>query len=398
VSLGWSAGSLLPATSSQESESQKRPRSPFQSSSHPHQSQTLSRPATAASYCSSSSEVYSSSSSLNNELSQLNVQYNSSSSQPITTQGTHPSHLKHENIPQHRRTSAGNYHASSSEVFSCTLSLDHDLSQLVIQHDEPSPLPLTTADSMDPLQPRLSSTVRNRPTTAGSYHSSSSEVSSSASFLDHHLSQLVIEHDEPASSQSITVQNASSSHQRSPGTHSPRRGTAADYYSSSSEESSSLPDSLDDTFSRRAVEEETPPSSQETMQSTQPSQLKSKGKQPVQCSAASTYDTQPRQCKSSSPTYVSHSSTANFTNAFSPPIQLPTMRTPRLYRTRSGRLATAAELRWRQEREEELFDAVLEGIVVGEIPGEPPVQRSIVMSLDEAGRWRIVSICEPWGP
>ncbi|KAI3321741.1 replication factor A protein 3-domain-containing protein [Xylariaceae sp. AK1471] len=369
------------------------------SSFNPQQPQTPPRPATAASYCSSSSEVYSSSSSVNNELSQLDIQYNPSpSSQPITTQGTQPSRLKLESIPQHRPTTARSYHSSSSEAFSSTSSLDHDLSQLVIQQDEPSSLPLPTTPSAHSLQPHLSGTL-NRPPTARSHHSSSSEVFSSTSSLDHDLSQLVIQQDEPLFSQSITVQNAFSSQRRFPGTYSPRPGTAASYYSSSSEVSSSLSDSLDDNFSRLAVEEETPPSSQETVQSTQPSQLKSKGTQPAQHSNPSAHDTSLRQREASSQTYNSPSSTRNLTDGFSSPIQSPTVRTPRLYRTWSGSLATAEELRRRRKREEELLDAVLEGImIIGGAEVEAPPQRSIAMGLDEAGRWRIVSICEPWGP
>lgn len=71
-----------------------------------------------------------------------------------------------------------------------------------------------------------------------------------------------------------------------------------------------------------------------------------------------------------------------------PPITRPR---GRLFRTRSGNLATAVEIRRRQEADrnaDELLEMILEGFSSGE---EGPSSRSTVtFCMDEAGRWRIL--------
>ncbi|KAI8964043.1 hypothetical protein F5Y11DRAFT_345955 [Daldinia sp. FL1419] len=64
----------------------------------------------------------------------------------------------------------------------------------------------------------------------------------------------------------------------------------------------------------------------------------------------------------------------------------PVQRRGRLFRTRSGNLATADEIRQRRALErqaEELLEMILEGF------GDEP-SRTITFNLDDAGRWRIV--------
>ncbi|KAL7625063.1 hypothetical protein AAE478_004277 [Parahypoxylon ruwenzoriense] len=72
--------------------------------------------------------------------------------------------------------------------------------------------------------------------------------------------------------------------------------------------------------------------------------------------------------------------------SFSPPSP-PPKRRGRLFRTRSGNLVSAAEIRRRREMERqatELQDMILEGIV-----GDGD-ERTIIFRMDEVGRWRIV--------
>jgi hypothetical protein len=411
--LGWSTGSQPPASQPLEFESQQRPRSPspFQFH-HRHHSQTPPRPATAASYCSSSSGVLSSSSSfLNAELSPLVIQHHIAPfSQPITTQGTQPSRLNYERTRQNRPTTAESHHSSSSDLLGSTSSLNDELSQLVIQHDEPPSSQFTTVQNTQPSRLYYHSTLRDRSTRAGSYHSSSSDLLGSTSSLNDELSQLVIQHDEPPSSQFTTVQST----QRSPQSDYHNRqvlrpSTPASYYSSSSEVLSSAPDSVDEELSRLVIKEDTPQSSQSTNQGTQSSQLKPLNIQPTQYSDSdSSAPTTPlRQREASSQRYFSPSSTGKLSVGYPSPIQSAKQSTPlsvpvgigRLYRTRSGNLVTAVELRQRKEREQELLDVVLSGVMVsGKGKAKVSSQRSITMALDESGRWRIGSICEPWGP
>ncbi|KAI1191062.1 hypothetical protein F5B17DRAFT_364889 [Nemania serpens] len=107
------------------------------------------------------------------------------------------------------------------------------------------------------------------------------------------------------------------------------------------------------------------------------------------------------------PVYGSPSSTGKLTASCPSPTRSParspmrsppssSTRSPRLYRTRSGNLATIAEIRQRREREEELLDIVLRGIGVPGGTQMPWRRRSITMSINESGRWRIDSIWEPW--
>ncbi|KAI0869778.1 hypothetical protein GGS24DRAFT_477686 [Hypoxylon argillaceum] len=110
-----------------------------------------------------------------------------------------------------------------------------------------------------------------------------------------------------------------------------------------------------------------------------------------------------REREAPSPVFGSPSSTGKLSPDFPSPILSPTRstpssstRSPRLYRTRSGNLATVAELRERREREEEFLDIVLRGVVVSE-EARLTSRPSVTMRLNESGRWRIESIQEPWG-
>ncbi|TGJ84890.1 hypothetical protein E0Z10_g3860 [Xylaria hypoxylon] len=326
-------------------------------------------------------EAYSSSSSIDDELSQLAIQSNiSPSSQPITTQGTQSSRLNYQSTSRDRPTTAESPYSYLSDALSSTSSFNNELSQLIIEHDEPEPSQLVASQSR---------------------HSFSSEAFSSISSLDHELSRLTDEHDQPSSSQFTTAESYQSRQPSSPRTPSPRPATATSYYSSSSEVSSSASDSLDDVFSQPAIEEETPQSSQSTTQDTQPSQPKPQSREPSECSD-SIPTTPVREHQVSSPVYGSPSSTGKLSTSHPSPIQSPVLstpspsaRSPRLYRTRSGSLASVAELRQRRELEEELLDIVMTGI---EVFSEASPRRSVGMRLDENGRWRINLMQEPWGP
>ncbi|KAI1171440.1 hypothetical protein F4777DRAFT_54879 [Nemania sp. FL0916] len=187
-----------------------------------------------------------------------------------------------------------------------------------------------------------------------------------------------------------------------------RPATVASFYSSLSEDSNSVPDSLDDVFSHQADEEEdTPQSSQSTNPAKNPVVQSSRPKTPDAERAES-----PEFLLSSSPVYDksaapsrpgSPSSTGKLSIDFPSPILSPAHASPassrpstRLYRTRSGGLASISELRRRREREGDLLDSVLRGIVA---PKKAKVtsRRSVYMSKNESGRWRIHSIQEPWG-
>ncbi|KAI3336165.1 hypothetical protein F4824DRAFT_462434 [Ustulina deusta] len=301
------------------------------------------------------------------------------------------SRLNYQSTSPYRPTTAESHRSSSSETFSSTSSLNNELSQLVIEHDDPLSSQLVTAQT---------------------WHSSSSENFSSTSSLDDQLSQLAFEHAHPPSSQLAAAESNQSWQPSVSRTLPPRPTTAASYYSSSSEILSSISDPLDDVFSQPATEEETPQSSQSTTQDMQSSQPRSQTRVPSECSDSSIPTTPVRELEAVSPVYGSPSSTGKL--SFPSPIQTPTRsppsslarppqsprspQSPRLYRTRSGSLASVAELRQRREREEELLDIVLRGIkVLGDVQIPSP-RRSIAMRLDESGRWRINSIHEPWGP
>ncbi|RWA07154.1 hypothetical protein EKO27_g7953 [Xylaria grammica] len=324
-------------------------------------------------------EVYSSSSSINNELSQLVIQPNiSPSSQPITTQGTLSSRLIHQSTSRDHPITAESRRSSSSETTSSASSSNDEFSRLIVAHNEPSPSQLVTSPSR---------------------HSSSGETFGSVSSLDNELSRLIVDHDQPPSSQFTTAGSYQSRQPNVPRASSPRPATAASYYSSSSSVSSSVSDSLDEIFSQQGAEEETPQSSQST---TQPCQPRPRSGGSSECSGSSIPTTPVREHEVPSPVYGSPSSTGKLSNGPPSRIQSPVLstppsstRSPRLYRTSSGSLASVAELRQRREREEQLLDIVLAGIVV--LGGASP-RRSVSMRLDENGRWRINSIREPWGP
>lgn len=380
---------LLPASSSVEPESQERPRSPSPLRDRRYQthSQTSPRPASAASYCSSSSEVYSSSSSLDNNPPQLAIRTDiSPSSQPITIQGTQ-SRLNYQIASRDPSFTAASPYSSSSKAFSSTSSLNDELSRLVIEHEQfPS-----------------SQSIR-----AESRRSSSSQVFSSTSSLDNQLSQLVIEHDQVSFVQSTATEPHHSRQPDSPRTPSPRPTTSASHYSSSSEALSSILDPQDDVFSQLDIEEETPQSSQSTTYRAPLSRFSSRTAGSSEFSSSSIPTTPVHEREANSPVYGSPSSTGKLTNGLPSPTLSPTRspvrsppssstRSPRLYRTRSGNLATVAEIRQRREREDELLDIVLRGIGVPGGTQIPWRRRSITMSINESGRWRVDSIWEPWG-
>ncbi|KAI1273823.1 replication factor A protein 3-domain-containing protein [Xylaria sp. FL0933] len=346
------------------------------------------RPASAASYCSSSSEFDESSSSTDDALSQLAMQPNMPPpSHPITTQGTQSSRLNNQSPSPYRS------HSSSSGSFSSTPSLINQLSQLVIEHDEQPSSQLVTAHSG---------------------HSPSSEVFSSTSSLDNGLSHLASEYDQPSPLQLTTSVSNQPWHPSAPRIMSPRRSSESTYYSSSSEDASSTSDVLDDVFSQPAIDQATQQSSQSTTMATQ-SQLKYPDIEPSECSDSSSSAISAHELEMVSPIFGSPSSTGKL--SCPSPIQTPphtpqstparssqsswspqSPRSPRLYRTRSGSLASVAELRERRAREDELLNIVMSGIkVLGDVQ-TPSARRSIIMRVDEGGRWRINSIREPWGP
>ncbi|KAI0439949.1 replication factor A protein 3-domain-containing protein [Xylaria telfairii] len=394
-------------------------------------------------FVSSSSVVYSSSSSvasLDDELSQLAIQSDVLPySQPATTQDTQSTRLDYQSTSPAHLTTAGSRYSSPS--FSSTSSLNNELSQLVIEHDIPASSQFARAESYCSSSSEVfssSSSLDNEHSQlviehdnllasqlvrSESYRSSSSDAFSSSLPLDNHPSQPTIERDQPPSSQFALTEGSNSWQQRIPSTPPPSHLVrAASYCSSTSEVLSSVPDSLDDVFSQPAVEEETQPSSQSTAQSLPA--------QPVTQSTQSTYFTdssipmtpvhEPEAEETSSvydsdslsstetPVYGSPSSTGKLSNYCHSPTLSPTRSTthsplststhsPRLYRTRSGGLASLAELRQRREREEEAVDIVLRGILM---PREAciPSKYYVPMILDESGRWRISRIEEPWGP
>ncbi|KAI1125096.1 replication factor A protein 3-domain-containing protein [Nemania abortiva] len=300
--------------------------------------------------------------------------------------GSPSSRLDYQTTSPNRSTRAENRYSASSDVFSSTSSLDYELSQLVIKHNDPS--------NNEPSSPQF--------TRPASYHSSSSENFSSTSSLDRGLSQLVIDHDQPSFSQLTTSEAHHSWRSNQPRT-PPRPATAASYCSSSSQVLSSVPDSLDDVFSQLANEEESPFPSQSTNQRTQSSELSPQKAKFIESPESSFPTTPVREREAPSPVFGSPSSTGKLSTGCPSPVQSPTRstpssstRSPRLYRTRSGNLATLAELRQRREREEEFLDIILRGIMIPE-DGRVTSRPSVAMRLNESGRWRIDSIQEPWG-
>ncbi|KAI0814663.1 hypothetical protein GGR55DRAFT_441497 [Xylaria sp. FL0064] len=308
-------------------------------------------------------------------------------SHPITTQGTQSSRLNNQSTSPYRS------HSSSRGSFSSTPSLINQLSQLAIEHDEQPSSQLVTAHSG---------------------HSPSSEVFSSTSSLDNGLSHLASKYDHPSPLQLTTGVSNQLWQPSVPRALSPRRSSESTYYSSSSEEASSVSDGSDDVFSQPAIDQATQQSSQSTTKATQ-SQLKYQDREPSECSDSSASAISAHELEMVSPVFGSPSSTGKL--SCPSPIQTPPHtpqstparssqspwssqppRSPRLYRTRSGSLASVVELRERRACEDELLNIVMSGIkVLGDVQTSS-AQRSIIMRVDEGGRWRINSICEPWGP
>ncbi|KAI0150304.1 hypothetical protein GGR57DRAFT_203183 [Xylariaceae sp. FL1272] len=168
--------------------------------------------------------------------------------------------------------------------------------------------------------------------------------------------------------------------------------------------------SLDGELSRLVINDDTVPSSsppflahdlqqssfssQQTQQASQETQA-TLATQQTQYTDSTTQTTPPRQ-----PSVASQMSSPNsytiseHQHPAATLIQSSTQSTPRtgrLYRRRSGTLVSAAELRELRRWEAELLAAVLAGIQMGN------EERSIPLSTDSIGRWRINSISEP-GP
>ncbi|KAI1438210.1 replication factor A protein 3-domain-containing protein [Xylaria sp. CBS 124048] len=354
--------------------------------------------ATAASYCSSSSVVYSSSSfSDDEEFIQLATQHSiPPSSQLITAQSTRSSRLSNnfQSTSPNRPTTSDSYCSSSSEVYSASWASDNEGSQrAAIGHHQPSPsLQLVTDED---------------------YHSSPSEDNSPIpSFLGYRLSRLSIRQNRGSSSRPPTAESHDLSPPGPAGVFPPRPATSESYCSSSSEVLSSRSVSPDGDsplfapaarrpFSPGFINHGTSSFHIEEPQSTIPSSSSSS-----QFSDPLSPTTPIHERGAPWRIHDSPSSTGKLSNSYSSPAHSPprprpsssAARSPRLYRTRSGNLASITELRERRERDQELLDVVLRGIKVLREAATTPLRRSIAMSLDENGRWRIHSIREPWGP
>ncbi|KAI0967415.1 hypothetical protein F4678DRAFT_465350 [Xylaria arbuscula] len=326
-----------------EPESQLHPSSPSVSQLHrqQHHHHHLPRtPPRSASYYSSSSETYDSSSSIDGALSQLAIQSSiSPSSDLITTQGTQLSRPNDQSTSPYHPIIAESRRSSLSEHLGSTSSFNNELSQLAAEHDESSSSQLAAAQT---------------------------------------------QHSRPPSSPFIATGSSQPWQPSTPRTPSPRLA-APSYYSSSDDDLSSISDMLADDLSH--MDDETPQSSQPTAN-----------------------DKQSEPEVASSPVYGSPSSTgklswpsptltaATYSTSSTSPLSPKSPRSPRLYRTRSGNLASVAELRQRRQNEDEVLDIVLRGIKVLKEVQRPSPQRSVAMSPDESGRWRINSIREDWGP
>ncbi|KAI0397339.1 hypothetical protein F5Y17DRAFT_393484 [Xylariaceae sp. FL0594] len=232
--------------------------------------------------------------------------------------------------------------------------------------------------------------------------------------------------------------------------------TAGSYYSSSSEVLSSESDTLENEFSRLDIHDNIAPfHSHSTGPGVSLARLNSQGKQPEAALSESDHDydsdfstgsgssierTGSPQHRAAWKECYSPSSTGKLTYGFPSPVispstppshaqkpwqsnpsspATPVRGSPQLYRTRSGDLVTAGEIRRRRDPGNMLLDLVLDGVQqaqmftnVGGGAGSPsmtaslllsssspkPQQRSIAMCLDQSGRWRICSVWESWGP
>ncbi|KAI1297521.1 hypothetical protein F5Y03DRAFT_369540 [Xylaria venustula] len=237
-------------------------------------------------------------------------------------------------------------------------------------------------------------------------HSSFSETFSSISSLDDELSLLVLGPGRPPSSQFVAAKSNQSWQPNAPKAPSPRPATPS-YYSSSDEDLSSISGMLDEDFSH--MDDETPQSSQSIAKDKQLAPPRPRTEEPSGCDDVSMPTTPVPELEVVSPIYGSPSSTGKLswpsptltathsTSSTSTPSP-KSPRSPRLYRTRSGNLASVAELRQRRQQEDEVLDTVLRGIKVLREVQKPLSHRSVAMSPDESGRWRINSIREDWGP
>ncbi|KAI0517635.1 hypothetical protein F5B22DRAFT_603621 [Xylaria bambusicola] len=370
-----------------ELDSQESSSSPSMSQFHRHHNYHQSRytspprPASAASFCSSSS----SSSFADNQQSRLSVR-------PRTSPSLHSISI-HDIRPsspdlQSSSPSAGSHRSSLSGKFGSTSSLIDGLSGLTVEHDGPQSSQVATS------QPGHSFSIDDL-----------SLISSSS--LDEALSQLASEHDRSPPTYVPTAGNSRSRQPNAFRTSSSRAVSELSFDTSSSDSVLSVADQMDDNFFEPVMEEETPPSSQST---TKDAQLGDQDRELSECSDLSDPISPVHEPKVIFPAYRSPSSTGKLSYTIqtpmrstpSSPVQSPqsprSPRSPRLYRTRSGSLASVAELRQRREFEEERLNIVLKGIhVLGKDQTSSP-QRVVSMSVDAGGRWRIHAIYEPLGP
>ncbi|KAI1359345.1 hypothetical protein F5Y08DRAFT_81306 [Xylaria arbuscula] len=359
--------------------------SPSISQFHRHRRHTPPRPASAASFYSSSS----SSSPVDNKRPQFPIR-------PSTELSLHSITPHHAQLvePDFESTSPSSSESDpsfSSGKFGSTSSLIDGLSSLAIQHEEPPSSQLPSSQA---------------------WHSSSIDDSSPSPSpsLEEALSQFALEQDRSSFSHVTTAGSNRWWQPSVSGTQSSRPVSEVSYDSSSSEDLSLVRGRLDDdVFSQPANEDETPQSSQSTIEGTKSLEPAYQDDyEPSECSDLSFPVTPMRELEAIMPENVSPSSTGKLSYPSpvqssthpnsSSPIESPQSRSPqspRLYRTRSGNLASVAELRQRRELEDAQLDIVLRGI--RKVQG-PFMRRFIDMSLDEGGRWRIHSIYEPTGP
>ncbi|KAJ3561805.1 hypothetical protein NPX13_g8801 [Xylaria arbuscula] len=265
-------------------------------------------------------------------------------------------------------------HSFSSGKFGSTSSLIDGLSSLAIQHEEPPSSQLPSSQT---------------------WHSSSIDDSSPSPSpsLEEALSQFALEQDRSLSSHVTTAGSNRWWQPSVSGTQSSRPVSEVSYDSSSSEDLSLVRGRLDDdVFSQPANEDETPQSSQSTIEGTKSLEPAYQDDyEPSECSDLSFPVTPMREPEAITPNHVSPSSTGKLSCPSpvqssthpnpSSPIQSPqssrSPQSPRLYRTRSGNLASVAELRQRRELEEAQLDIVLRGI--------RKVQRPLIDIQDSEG-------------
>ncbi|KAI1327990.1 replication factor A protein 3-domain-containing protein [Xylariaceae sp. FL0255] len=405
----FDSGPLTPQQQQTSLSSQLQSHSQSQSQSQYHGAQIPSRPATVPStysFTDSDNDTISSSSSFNDELSRLAISVDGPfQSQPSSSLATAPV------IHPSRQSSS-----SPDSLLSSANSLDEELSRLVID-DRRSLPPVSISNDPPPEDPSV-------PDDLYDFDSDDDTHPSHANRLDHenehnnideiefsyeHSRQPDYDFDQNHTSSPRSKPSKTSVTQSSPITSSP--SVQRNRYTNAATQTT--PPRRRDIFSKQPPSP-TPPIKQTQRQNTFPS---------FSPKIISTPKQQPPPTPSGLNPFPSPSP--------SPSAQYPSppsTRSPRLFRTRSGNLATAAELRARK-REKDLLAVILAGIAgngndnlgegnffeeadLAEFPfafqqqskgkgkgkdkhnGSTP---SIAMRVDESGRWRIACIFEP-GP